>query len=162
MSPAIQFAMHDSVETVLPRVSRAALRTGMIAAILCVWAGLFAFAALKQGVAGVFAAILALMLGWNSFSHVKLERSILGNFGESLGTVLEYRRLGIKRGAVIVYEFLANDNRTHAGTDRGGLDMPAKGQKLLIIYNLNEPLLNLPLSSFWFYRFVPSHSTRAV
>jgi hypothetical protein len=93
------------------------------------------------------------VLVWNCFTRLKLERSIIPSHGESLATVSEYRRLGTKRGAIIDYTFLSADNRTHFGTLRGSTDLPQEGRTFVVVYNLAEPSLSLPLFSFWFYKF---------
>jgi hypothetical protein len=75
------------------------------------------------------------------------------NYGESVGTVVEYERLGVKRGARIMYSFASSDNKVHWGSVREGLSLPKVGESLAIVYNVAHPSLNYPLSSFEFYAF---------
>ena len=36
------------------------------------------------------------------------------------------------------------------------------GQRFLVVYNLTDPSMNLPLFSFWFYRFAFEPSEKAI
>jgi hypothetical protein len=158
-----RLAGDDALETKLERVSRPVLRKLLVGAVPCVCAVLVYFAVVEEGFTRIFLGLLAVVIGWNFFSRLKLEHAIVENHRESVGKVL-YRRLGVKRGALVEYEFLSADNQAHWGTVRGGLMLPRKGQTVVVVYNLGDPSLNLPLSSFWFYEFpfeFPSTDLRA-
>jgi hypothetical protein len=133
--------------------SRPILRTPVIIAALCFFAVLVCFALIEPGLPRIFCAILAGVLVSNCLTRLKLEHSIVQSHSESLGTVSNHKRLGIKRGAVIDYSFLSADSKTHFGTVHGDTALPHKGQTFVVVYSLAEPSLSLPLFSFWFYRF---------
>jgi hypothetical protein len=135
------------------RASRPVLRTPVIVAALCFFTVLVYISFVELGWTRIFFALLACVLVWNCFTRFKLEHSIVQSHGESMGTVSNYRRLGTKRWGIIDYTFVSADNKTDFGTLRGSTELPQQGQTFLVIYNLLEPSLSLPLFSFWFYRF---------
>lgn len=133
--------------------SRPVLRTPVILAALCFFAVLVCFAFIERGLPRIFCAIFAGVLVWNCLRRLKLEHSIVQSHSESIGTVSNHQRLGMKRGATIDYSFLSADNKTHFGTVHGDTALPHAGQTFVVVYSLAEPSLSLPLFSFWFYRF---------
>jgi hypothetical protein len=134
-------------------VSRPVMRRPVFIAAFCFFAVLVCASFSATGFTRIFSAILAAVLAWNCFTRHKLEHLIVQSHCESLGIVTKHRRLGIKRGAVIDYTFLSADGRTHFGTLHGSTGLPQQGHTFMVIYNLPDPSLNLPLFSFWFYEF---------
>lgn len=143
----------EALEAKVARVSRPVLRKLLIGTIPCLCAVLVYFSVVEPGLPRVFFAVFAGVITWNCLKRLQLERSIVQNHGESVGTVLEHRRLGIKRGSIIDYAFLSADNRTNVGKVKGSTALPKEGQTFVVVYNLREPSLSLPLFSFWFYEF---------
>jgi hypothetical protein len=134
--------------------SRPALRRPVIVAALCLFAVLVFLSFIERDLLRLFCAIFAGVLVWNCLTRFKLEHSIVQSHGESLGTVSKYRRLGTKRGSIIDYSFPSADNKIHFGTHHGYNGLPQEGQTFLVVFNLADPSLSLPLFSFWFYKFV--------
>jgi hypothetical protein len=134
-------------------VSRPVVRRPVFIAAFSFFAVLACSSVIATGFTRIFCATLAAVVAWNCFTRHKLEHFIVQSHGESLGIVTKHRRLGIKRGAIIDYTFLSADGRTHFGTLHGSTGLPQEGQTFMVIYNLADPSLNLPLFSFWFYEF---------
>lgn len=133
--------------------SRPVVRRAVFIAAFCLFAVLGCSSFIATGFTRIFCAVLAAILAWNCFTRHKLEHFIVQSHGESLGMVTKLGRLGIKRGAIIDYTFLTADGGTHFGTLHGSTALPQEGHTFLVMYNLAEPSLNLPLFSFWFYEF---------
>jgi hypothetical protein len=131
-------------------VSRPVLRKLIIIVSLSLFAALVCVSFVEPGFPRIFCTILAGVLVWNCLTRLKLEHSIVQSHGEALGTASKYRRLGTKRGAVLDYNFLSAGNRLQFGTLRGSTELPQEGQTFLVVYNLADPSLSLPLFSFWF------------
>jgi hypothetical protein len=142
--------------------SRPVLRRPVIAAALCLVAVLVFLCLVERDLSGLFCAALAGVLVWNCLKRFKLEHSIVQSHGESLGKVSTYRRIGTKRGSIIDYTFPSADNKIYVGAHQGYDVLPQEGQTFLVVYNLADPSLNLPLFSFWFYRFAFESSENAI
>jgi hypothetical protein len=115
------------------------------------------FFAVEQDLSRLFYLAVAAAILMECLLRSKREHAIVSDYGKAVGTVLVHKRLGARRGARIKYGFLSVGNKLYIGNVGGTLFMPKEGQSLPIVYKLEDPLISLPLSSFWFYEF-PEYS----
>jgi hypothetical protein len=142
--------------------SRPALRRAVLAAAFCLVAALVLLSLVERDLSRIFCAALAGVLVWNCLKRFKLEHSIVQSHGESMGKVSTYRRIGTKRGCTIDYTFPTSENKIYVGSHQAYDGLPQEGQRFLVVYNLADPSINLPLFSFWFYRFAFEPSEKAI
>jgi len=58
-------------------------------------------------------------------------------------------------GYLVRYRFIGPDNKTFMGkSDSTAEELPQTGEVLPISYKQDDPSQNLPLATFWFYRFI--------
>ena len=144
---------NDFLEQRLALLTGPVLRKILIGGILCLCVVLLYFFVVEQGLSRLFYLAFATAILVECLLRFKREHAIVGDCGKAVGTVLEHKRLGARRGARIKYGFLSADNKLHVGNVGGTPFMPKEGQSVPIVYKLEDPSISLPLSSFWFYEF---------
>jgi hypothetical protein len=111
------------------------------------------FFAVGEGLSRFFYLAFASAIAIDCLRRFRREHRVVMHFGKAVGTVLVHKKQGPRRGARIKYGFLSADEKMYLGTVGGTPFLPKHGQTLLIAYNLENPSINMPLSSFWFYDF---------
>ena len=129
------------------------LRKILIGGVLFLCVALLYFVAIEQGLSRFFYLVFATAIPMVCLLRFKREHAIVSDCGKAVGTVLVYKKLGVRRGIRVKYGFLLADDTLHVGNVGGTRFTPTEGQPLTIAYKLDDPSTNLPLSSFWFYEF---------
>ena len=146
-------AKDDALEERLKRLSSPVPRRALICGIPCLCAVLVYFFVFERGLSRFFYLIFAAAILWDCLLRFRREYAIVGHYGKAVGTVSAHHRMGPRRGARIKYSFLSADDKVHIGGVGGTAFLPKEGQTLAVLYKLEDPTINLPLASFWFYRF---------
>jgi hypothetical protein len=53
----------------------------------------------------------------------------------------------------VQYQFLGPDGKVFSGQETSQVEVPQQGEMLPISYLTDDPRQNLPLATFWFFRF---------
>ena len=74
----------------------------------------------------------------------------------TIATVTYWEKVdGLEGGASysVRYRFLGPDGKEYVGRETSQVELPQEGEMLPISYMCVDPTRNLPLATFWFYRF---------
>ena len=146
-----RLARNDALETKLERVSRPVLRRLLVGALRRCSSSVLGCSRTRSdgNLLGHLCSCGWLELLLKAQSRARHRRESWGRRGKSIRA----RAIRGKAWSLIEYEFHSADHQGHWGTVRGGLMLPRKGQTAVVVHNLEDPSLNLPLSSFWLYQF---------
>jgi hypothetical protein len=141
----------DGLEKWLARLSNPVLRISRICAIPALCAVLLYFFVTETGVLRFFLLVFAAVIVWRCRVQFRREHAIVTHYGKAVGTI--FVREKVRRGVHIEYGFLSADDKLYIGEAGGSVLLPKEGQTVPVVYNIEDPAINLPVGSFWFYDF---------
>ena len=140
----------DALEKRLARLSSPVLRISRICGVPGLCAVLLYFFVTDRGLSQFFLLVLSAVFFWICWTRLRREHAIVAHYGKAVGTVFVRERS--RRGAHIEYGFLSADDKLYIGKVAGRI-LPKEGQTIPVVYEVEEPSINLPVTSFWFYEF---------
>lgn len=143
----------DALEKWIARLSDPVLRIGRICAIPTLCAVLLYFFVTERGFSRFLLLVFAAVILWQCRVRFTREHAIVTHYGKAVGTVFVREKLGRRRGVRIEYGFLSADDKLYIGKVDGSPFLPKEGQTIPLIYKIDDPSINLPVGSFWFYDF---------
>ena len=113
-------------------------------------------AAVEHGVASWAAAVIALCIAGSALYRLSEERALLGSRAIAMATVTHWEESeGLEGGRFysVQYRFFGADGKGYVGRATSPAELPQVGAVLPVSYNHVDPTQNLPLATFWFFRF---------
>ena len=116
-------------------------------------------AATEHGAAAWLMAALSATVAYVALMRIRTERALLHGRATTIAIVTEWKITdGIEGGHVysVRYRFCGPDDREYSGKQDSSVEFPREEEMLPISYNPKDPTQNIPLATFWFYRFTYS------
>ena len=113
-------------------------------------------ALVEHGIATWIAIAITLGVVGTALHRLRKERALLNGHATTIATVTHWERNpGLEGGHVysVEYRFLGPDGTEYVGKATSQVELPPVGEMLPISYMYSDPTLNLPLATFWFFRF---------
>ncbi len=144
------------VEQRPPTRSEAEFRPGMAAAF---FAGVLipaVIAGCEHGIAVWALSAISATVACVALTRIKAEWALVSGRTTTIATVTQWRKTQATEGGSVYsvrYRFFGPDNREFVGKQDSSVELPREGEMLPIAYNHQDPTQNIPLPTFWFYRF---------
>lgn len=132
--------------------SRPIVTVGFIAAVLMT-AGM---APTQHGIAAWTLAAVSVSVAAVGLYRFRKETLLLKGRKTTIATITAWERNpGLDGGYSysVRYEFIGPNGRVYSGTETTQSELPAKGEMLPVSYQSDDPNENLPLGTFWFFKF---------
>ena len=113
-------------------------------------------ALVEHGVATWIAAAITLCVTATALCRLLKERALLSGRATTLAMVTHCERAEGSEGGHIYsaeYRFFGPDGKEYFGKTTSQVELPQAGEVLPISYMYANPTVNLPLATFWFFRF---------
>ena len=110
----------------------------------------------EHGVPTWIAVAITLGVIGTALHRLRKERALLNGRATTIATVTHWERdPGSVGGHVysVEYRFLGPDGKEYVGKATSQVELPSAGEMLPISYMYFDPTVNLPLATFWFFRF---------
>ncbi len=125
---------------------------GFVAGIL-ITAGI---ALAQHGLAAWTLAAISVSVVGVGLYRLRKETLLLRGRATTIATITAWERIEGSDGGYsysVRYEFLTPDGRMYSGKETTQVELPAKGGLLPVSYRSDDPTKNLPLATFWFFKF---------
>jgi hypothetical protein len=146
----------EALERTLGAVNSPHLRRPYLCCIACLCLAFLCVFAVERDISRFICLAIAAAIAFGYVTHVK-ERAIIRHLGKAVGTVYVFQKRGGGRSVqrYIKYAFLSVEDRLFVGRSTIGRSagIDGLGQTVPVLYNLEDPSVNLPLPSFWLYKF---------
>jgi hypothetical protein len=116
-------------------------------------------ALVEHGVATWVAAAIAIYVAGSALHRIGKERALLSGRATTIATVTHWEKAGGPEGGEfysVRYRFLGPDGKKYTGKATSQVELPHDGEMIPISFMRVDPTENLPLATFWFYRFTYS------
>ena len=116
-------------------------------------------ALVEHGVATWIAFAITLCVAGIALYRLRKERALLHGRTTTIATVIHWEKAEGSEGGhfySVQYRFLGPDGKEYISKVTSQVELPQVGEKLPISYPYIDPTQNLPLPTFWFYRFTYS------
>ena len=116
-------------------------------------------ALVKHGVAAWIAVTITLCVAGTALHRLRKERALFNGRATTIATVTHWEKTEGSEGGhcySVRYRFLGPDGKEYVGEETSQVELPQEGELLPISYMCANPSKNLPLATFWFYRFIYS------
>ena len=113
-------------------------------------------ALVEHGVGTWIAIAITLCIAGTALHRLRKERALLNGRATTIATVTHWERAEGSEGGhfySVQYLFIGPDGKEYLGKATSGVELPPVGEMLTISYLYVDPTLNLPLATFWFFRF---------
>jgi hypothetical protein len=113
-------------------------------------------ALVEHGVATWIAVAITLCVAGTALHRLRKERALLNGRATTIATVTHWERAEGSEGGhfySVQYRFLGPDAKEYVGKATSQVELPPVEEMLAISYVYADPTLNLPLATFWFFRF---------
>jgi hypothetical protein len=122
-------------------------------------AGVFvcgAIALSEHGIGSVVFAAIGVAAAGIALRRLRQERALLEDRATTIATVTHWEESEASDGGrsyAVKYRFLGPNGKEYLGKETSQVELPRKGELLPVSYLRDDPTQNLPLATFWFYRF---------
>jgi hypothetical protein len=113
-------------------------------------------ALVEHGFAAWFAAAISAYVAFVVARRMRREHLALEGFSSTIATVTSREVTEGTEGGnfySIRYRFIGPDGNEYFGSEKSQVELPQEGQMLPVSYKSDDPNQNLPMATFWFYRF---------
>lgn len=113
-------------------------------------------ALVEQGVGAWVSGAISICLASLALYRLQKERLLLKGRATTIATVTHWQRNESSDGGYsysVRYQFLGTDGQVCSGKETSQVELPQQGEMLPISYLIDNPSQNLPLATFWFFRF---------
>jgi hypothetical protein len=111
---------------------------------------------IEHGVATWIALAITLCVAGTALHRLRKERALLNGRATTIATVTHWEKAEGAEGGhfySVQYRFLGPDGKGYMGKATSQVELPPVGKILPISYIYIDPTQNLPLATFWFFRF---------
>ena len=113
-------------------------------------------ALVEHGVATWIAVAITLYVAGTALHRLRRERALLNGCATTIATVTHWEKAEGAEGGhfySVQYRFFGPDAKEYVGKATSQVELPPVGEMLPISYTYVDPTQNLPLATFWFFRF---------
>ncbi len=113
-------------------------------------------ALVEHGVATWIAVAITFCVAGTALHRLRKERTLLNGRATTIATVTHWEKAEGSEGGhfyLVQYRFLGSDGKEYVGKATSQIELPPVGEMLPISYMYVDPTRNLPLATFWFFRF---------
>lgn len=113
-------------------------------------------ALVEHGVAAWVSGAISICLASLALYRLQKERLLLKGRTTTIATVTHWQRAENTDGGYsysVRYQFQGPDGKVCSGKETSQVDLPQQGEMLPVSYLTDDPSQNLPLATFWFFRF---------
>jgi hypothetical protein len=113
-------------------------------------------ALVEHGIATWVALAITFYIAGTALHRLRRERLLLVGRATTIATVTHWEKAEGSEGGHIYsvrYHFLDSDGKEYVGKETSQVELPQEAEMLPISYMCVDPSQNLPLATFWFYRF---------
>jgi hypothetical protein len=117
----------------------------------------------EHGVGAWVSGAISICLASLAVHRLRKERLLLKGRTTTIATVTHWQRDENSDGGYsysVRYQFLCADGQTCSGKETSQVELPQQGEMLPVSYLTDDPSQNLPLATFWFFRFTYTGFTK--
>jgi hypothetical protein len=110
----------------------------------------------EHGIATWVCAAIGIYVASVGIRRLLKEHALLAERATTIATVTHWEKSELSDGGYdysVQYRFLGPNGKEYVGRDSSQEELPQHGEMLPVSYLCADPRQNLPLATFWFYRF---------
>lgn len=113
-------------------------------------------ALVEHGAAAWISGAISICIASLALYRLQKERLLLKGRTTTIATVTYWEKTNDSDGGYsysVRYQFRGAEGKVYSGKETSEVELPQQGEMLPISYLTDDPSQNLPLATFWFFRF---------